>query len=298
MRRMRLCCCAGDANKSRWQHRVVRTEADSMTWTGSSASMKTGLPKRPFAVLIFISPAPLLHTARKRRGTKPPLSSANQEGQREQTNYEGRTSDAPPARRGRRPGRSQTQRKRQAGTRPPGSPKTAEALSHRDPSSREAGEGSPGNRSEARMGAAQSSRDEIRRNLKLEFILAQARGLEGEALFDHMAALTEAKIIGRSRPPSQMSQKSRTPRSRVSSRGSRPGTGRSSSIGSRPGTGQTVRFAKPFNGVTYGGFAIPHRRGGRTRPNTSASSPGTTGARTGRTAASRASGPATRRWTR
>ena len=110
------------------------------------------------------------------------------------------------------------------------------------------------------MGAAQSSRDEIRRNLKLEFILAQARGLEGEALFDHMAALTEAKIIGRSRPPSQMSQKSRTPRSRVSSRGSRPGTGRSSSIGSRPGTGQTVRFAKPFNGVTYGGFAIPTAR--------------------------------------
>ena len=70
------------------------------------------------------------------------------------------------------------------------------------------------------MGAAQSSRDEIRRNLKLEFILAQARGLEGEALFDHMAAVTEAKIVGRSRPPSQMSQKSRTPRSRVSSRGS------------------------------------------------------------------------------
>ena len=57
-----------------------------------------------------------------------------------------------------------------------------------------------------------------------------------------------------------MSQKSRTPRSRVSSRGSRPGTGRSSSIGSRPGTGQTVRFAKPFNGVTYGGFAIPTAR--------------------------------------
>ena len=46
------------------------------------------------------------------------------------------------------------------------------------------------------MGAAQSSRDEIRRNLKLEFILAQARGLEGEALFDHMAAVTEAKIVG------------------------------------------------------------------------------------------------------
>ena len=110
------------------------------------------------------------------------------------------------------------------------------------------------------MGAAQSSRDEVRRNLKLEFILAQARGLEGEALFDHMAALTEAKLVGRSRPPSQMSQKSRTPRSRVSSRGSRPGTGRSSSIGSRPGTGQTVRFAKPFNGVTYGGFAIPTAR--------------------------------------
>ena len=110
------------------------------------------------------------------------------------------------------------------------------------------------------MGAAQSSRDEVRRNLKLEFILAQARGLEGEALFDHMAAVTEAKIAGRSRPPSQMSQKSRTPRSRVSSRGSRPGTGRSSSIGSRPGTGQTVRFAKPFNGVTYGGFAIPTAR--------------------------------------
>ena len=66
------------------------------------------------------------------------------------------------------------------------------------------------------MGAAQSSRDEVRRNLKLEFILAQARGLEGEALFDHMAAVTEAKLVGRSRPPSQMSQKSRTPRSRAS----------------------------------------------------------------------------------
>ncbi len=139
-----------------------------------------------------------------------------------------------------------------------GQPQNQQRLSHRDPLEPR-GEGSPRDPLE-RMGAAQSSRDEIRRNLKLEFILAQARGLEGEALFDHMAAVTEAKIVGRSRPPSQMSQKSRTPRSRVSSRGSRPGTGRSSSIGSRPGTGQTVRFAKPFNGVTYGGFAIPTAR--------------------------------------
>ena len=67
--------------------------------------------------------------------------------------------------------------------------------------------------------------------------------------------------------------------------------GRSSSIGSRPGTGQTVRFAKPFNGVTHGGFAS-RRRGGRTRRSTCQCIPGNYWARTGRTAASRASGPA------
>ena len=42
------------------------------------------------------------------------------------------------------------------------------------------------------MGAAQSN--EMRRNLKLEFILAQARGLEGEALFDHMVKLARRSV--------------------------------------------------------------------------------------------------------
>ena len=228
---------------------------------------------------------------RKRRGHETALSSAIRRGsaERERSKYEatgGQTHR--PAHRGRR---TQTDTAKTPGRdAPAASPKTSRGSLHRDPLEPR-GEGSPRDPLE-RMGAAQSSRDEIRRNLKLEFILAQARGLEGEALFDHMAAVTEAKIVGRSRPPSQMSQKSRTPRSRVSSRGSRPGTGRSSSIGSRPGTGQTVRFAKPFNGVTYGGFAIPTARRSHT-PKHLASSPATTGARTGRTAASRASGPAT-----
>ena len=132
------------------------------------------------------------------------------------------------------------------------------------------------------MGAAQSN--EMRRNLKLEFILAQARGLEGEAFFDHMAALTEAKLANRSRPPSQMTEKSRTPRSRpesTASQRSRPGTGRSLAS-SRPGTGQNVRFdgstqnvrfAKPFSPVTYGSFAIPTSRRSHTPKNNGLSQP-------------------------
>ena len=198
---------------------------------------------------------------RKRRGTKTPLSSSpNQEAARgsgsEQYEATGGQTHRP-AHRGRDPDADRHSEK--SGRDAAGQPQNQQRLSPTEIHSSREAEGSPRDPLE-RMGAAQSSRDEIRRNLKLEFILAQARGLEGEALFDHMAAVTEAKIVGRSRPPSQMSQKSRTPRSRVSSRGSRPGTGRSSSIGSRPGTGQTVRFAKPFNGVTYGGFAIPTAR--------------------------------------
>ena len=131
VRRMRLCCSAGAANRLRWQHTkwVPQTRCAGALTEWTKRTLRNSL-----ASILDVSPAFLYYShSSGNAATRNRLSAARirrGSGSRLIRGTDLRRTAC--ASRERRPGR-QTQRKRQAGTPPGSQPPKQQRLSHRDP---------------------------------------------------------------------------------------------------------------------------------------------------------------------